>query len=142
MKIGSIKTLSALFVALVVVFTLVVVSQGATTGKQHAGKTVLHSKITAAQAETTALQRFPGRIVRKTALEDEEGVWQYSVMVKSHKTLREIMVNAITGNIDNVEVTTASKEGVEAREGVSKAEVHKKCHRKVQREEDSSSEIK
>ena len=34
-------------------------------------------------------------------------------MVKSGKTLREVMVGADTGKIENVEVTTANKERVE-----------------------------
>ena len=73
-----------------------------------------HAKITAAQARTIALKKFPGKAIGKTPLEDEEGTWQYGVMVQSGKTLREVMVNAKTGKIDSVEVTTASKEGVEA----------------------------
>lgn len=71
-------------------------------------------KITAKQAEKIALKRYPGKIVEKTQLENEEGVWQYSVMIQSDKILREVMVNAQTGKIDNVEVTTSAKEKDEA----------------------------
>lgn len=69
-----------------------------------------HAKITAVQANTIALKKYPGTVVGKTKLENEEGVWQYGAMVKSGKTLREVMVNAKTGKIDTVEVTSASKE--------------------------------
>lgn len=73
-----------------------------------------NAKITAKQAEKVALKKYPGKIVEKTQLENEEGVWQYAVMIQSGKTLREVMVNAQTGKIDNVEVTTAAKEKDEA----------------------------
>lgn len=73
-----------------------------------------NAKITAHQAEKIALKSYPGKIIEKTQLENEEGIWQYAVMIKSDKTQREVMVNARTGKIDNVEVTTAAKEKDEA----------------------------
>lgn len=75
-----------------------------------------HAKISAARANAVVLKRFPGRLTAKTTLENEEGKWQYGVMVRSGQTLREVMVDANTGRIANVEVTSAAKEGVEARQ--------------------------
>jgi len=75
-----------------------------------------HAKITSAQARKIALAKYPGKVVGKVELENEEGTWQYSVMVRSGKKLREVMVNAKTGKIDNVEVTTAAKEAKEKAE--------------------------
>ncbi len=80
-----------------------------------------HAKLTAAQADAAALKKFPGTVVGKTKLENEEGVWQYGVMVQSGKTLREVMVNAKTGKIDSVEVTTAKTEKKEATAEAGKA---------------------
>ena len=80
-----------------------------------------HAKITAAQANAAALKRFPGKVIGKTKLENEEGTWQYGVMVQSGKTLREVMVNARTGKIDSVEVTTTATERKEARAEAAKA---------------------
>jgi hypothetical protein len=80
-----------------------------------------HAKITVAQARAAALKQFPGKVVGKTPLENEEGTWQYGVMVQSGKTLREVIVNARTGKIDSVEVTTAAKEGAEARAEAAQA---------------------
>jgi uncharacterized membrane protein YkoI len=88
-------------------------------GKAHPASA--HAKITVAQARAAALKRFPGKVVGKTPLENEEGTWQYGVMVQSGKTLREVMVNAKTGKIDSVEVTTASKEGAEAKAEAARA---------------------
>lgn len=70
-------------------------------------------KISEKQAAKVALQRFPGKVQGKIKLENEEGVWQYAVMVRSNGVLREVMVNARSGHIDNVESTTDAKEAAE-----------------------------
>ncbi|PQV62610.1 Peptidase propeptide and YPEB domain-containing protein [Abditibacterium utsteinense] len=75
-----------------------------------------HAKISAARANAIALHRFHGYLATKTTLENEEGTWQYGVMVRSGKVLREVMVDANTGKIANVEVTNSSKERVEKKQ--------------------------
>ncbi len=90
-----------------------VVGAGVLPAQAKAAKHTMTTKISAAQAQAIALKKFPGKVMQKTTLENEEGKWQYSVMVKSDKTLREIMVGAHSGKIEDVEVTTASKEGRE-----------------------------
>jgi len=72
-----------------------------------------HVKITAKQAVKIATAKYPGKVVGKVELENEEGSWQYAVNVRSGKTLREVMVSATTGKIANVEVTTAKEEARE-----------------------------
>lgn len=79
----------------------------------HSVKQKQAAKITATRAEAVVLKKFPGKIVAKTKLENEEGKWQYGVMVQSGKTLREVMVGAYSGKIEDIEVTTAAKEGIE-----------------------------
>ncbi len=76
-------------------------------------KSVPHFRVTAAQATAAVLKKFPGHLTEKTHLEDEEGTWQYSVMVRSGRILREVMVDAKTGRIANVEATTSGKEQAE-----------------------------
>ena len=56
----------------------------------------------------------------KINLEDEEGSWQYAVNIRSGKTLREVMVNAMTGKIANVEVTTNAEEAREQKAEAAK----------------------
>ncbi len=80
-----------------------------------------HAKISAARANAIVLKRFSGRLTAKTTLENEEGKWQYGVMVRSGKTLREVMVDANSGKIASVEVTSAAKEGVEKQQDAAKA---------------------
>ena len=82
-----------------------------------------HAKISAEQAKAAALKRYPGKVEGKIALENEEGSWQYAVNIRSGKKLREVMVNANTGKIANVEVTSKAEE---ARE--QKAEAAKMHH--------------
>ena len=67
-----------------------------------------HANITIKQAQTIAQHKFPGKIVQKTKLEKESRVWEYSVMVKSGKTIHEVMVNAKTGKIDNAEANDST----------------------------------
>jgi len=84
-----------------------------------------HAKISAAKASAVVLKRFPGKLTAKTTLENEEGKWQYGVMVRSGKTLREVMVDANTGKIVDIEVTSAAKETTEKRAEVTAAKTHK-----------------
>lgn len=49
----------------------------------------------------------------KTALENEDGKWQYAVMVKSGGKMHEVMVDANTGKIASEEVVTAKEEAAE-----------------------------
>lgn len=80
-----------------------------------------HAKISAAQANAIVLKRFPGTLTAKTTLENEEGSWQYGVMVRSGRTLREVMVDAKSGKIASVETTTPGKERVEKKADESAA---------------------
>jgi|SRR5579862_3899981 len=72
------------------------------------------ARVTAARAEAAALKRYHGKVEGKTRLENEDGKWEYSVNVRSGKTLREVMVDAKTGKIASVEVTTKAEEEREA----------------------------
>ncbi|MBA3726196.1 MAG: PepSY domain-containing protein [Armatimonadetes bacterium] len=72
------------------------------------------TKFTAAQASKIALKTYPGKRHGKVFLEDEEGKWQYAVSIQVGRKLKEVMVDANTGKIVHVEVTTAAKEAEEA----------------------------
>ncbi len=79
----------------------------------HSVKSNKTVKITEARANAIVLKQFPGKLAAKTILENEEGKWQYGVMVRSGKILREVMVGAYSGKIETVEVTTSAKENIE-----------------------------
>lgn len=80
-----------------------------------------HVKTTAAQAQKTALAKYHGKVVGKVELENEDGKWQYAVVIRSGKTMREVMVDANTGKIGNVEVVTAAEESKEKSEAKEKS---------------------
>lgn len=72
-----------------------------------------HAKVTAVRAEKVAGAKYHGKVSGKTELENEDGKWQYAVMVKTGKTMREVMVDANTGRIASVEVVSAKEEAQE-----------------------------
>ena len=87
-----------------------------------------HAKISSAQAQKAALAKYHGSVVGKVELENEEGKWQYAVNVRSGKILREVMVDANSGKIASVEVTSAKEERAEAK--AEKGKAHKKSSSK------------
>ena len=80
-----------------------------------------HAKVGVARANAVVLRRFPGKLTAPTTLENEEGKWQYGVMVRSGRTLREVMVDAYTGKIADIEVTSVAKERVEKKQDAADA---------------------
>ena len=85
------------------------------------------TKLTASQAEAAALKKYKsGQLQGKTALENEEGKWEYAVMVSVKGKLHEVMVNANTGKIDSEETVTPKEEAAE-----QKAEAAGKKHGKT-----------
>lgn len=80
-----------------------------------------HARITQAQARAAALKRYHGHVEGPVKLENEEGGWQYSVMVRTGKTLHEVMVDAKTGKIATVETTSKAEEQQEAKADAAKA---------------------
>jgi len=139
---SSKRSVFAILGTLVITLALAGMSQAAAVHKAHSKTVSSHVKITAVQAEAAALHKFPGKIVEKTKLENEEGVWQYGVMVQSGKTLREVMVNAKTGKIDTSEVTSAAKEGIEAKADAASEKAHAKNHKQTKAKSGSAKEAK
>lgn len=84
------------------------------------------TRITAAKAAKIAQAKYHGKLLGTPKLEKEDGVWQYAVLVTRGKKMKEIMVNANTGKIGNVETVTAAEEAREAREDAMKAKRKKK----------------
>lgn len=68
---------------------------------------------TAEQARAIALKEYKGKVVGKVVLENENGKWQYAVMIQDGKKIREVMVGADSGKIEHVEITTLQKERAE-----------------------------
>lgn len=79
------------------------------------------AKISASKAEAAVLRKYKsGKIHGKTALENEDGKWQYAVMVRAGGKMHEVMVDARNGKIASEEVVTAKEEAAENRAEASK----------------------
>ena len=73
-------------------------------------------KFSAVQAQGAALMKYPGgKVQGKPELENEEGKWQYAVMVKAAGRLHEVMVGANSGKIESEETVTPKEEAAEKR---------------------------
>jgi len=71
-------------------------------------------KYSASQAEAAVLKKYKsGKVQGKSALEKEDGKWQYAVMVKVGGKMHEVMVDANTGKIASEETVTAKEEAAE-----------------------------
>jgi uncharacterized membrane protein YkoI len=74
-----------------------------------------HMKVSASQAKKTALAQYPGKVVGKIKLENEDGAWEYAVNVRSGSVMHEVMVDANTNTVASEEVTTPAEEAAEAK---------------------------
>ena len=70
-------------------------------------------KITPSGAAKVALAKYPGKVKGKVVLENEDGKWQYEVIIVKGKVMHEVNVDATTGKINSVEVVTAKDEAAE-----------------------------
>jgi hypothetical protein len=100
--------------AFIVALSALVASAVFAAPKPKAKPTVPKVKVTSSQASKAAQAKYHGKVVGKVVLENEGGKWQYAVNVRTGKTLREVIVDANTGKIASVEVTSPAEEAKEA----------------------------
>ncbi len=64
--------------------------------------------ISEATARATALEKVSGGTVKSSEIEEEKGliVWSYDITTKGSKNITEVLVNAMTGKIVEVQVET------------------------------------
>lgn len=74
-------------------------------------------KITAKRATAIALKKYPGKVLHQANLEHEDGRWQYEIIIKFGKKMKEVNVDAETGKIASVENTSAAEEARESKHG-------------------------
>ena len=73
------------------------------------------AKISKADAEHTALSRVPGGTVKEGELEREKGklIWSFDIAQPGTKDIKEVAVDAITGEVVSVDTETAADEAKE-----------------------------
>jgi len=100
------------------------------------------TKVSVKQAEAAALKKYKtGKLQGKTELENEDGKWQYAVMVRAGGKLHEVMIDAKTGKIESEETVTPGEEAAEKRaEAAKKHGKMKKSAKSAKSETDEADE--
>jgi len=94
---------------------------GCATEEKKEAKLQAEAKVTRADAEKTALSKAPGGTIKEGELEKEKGklIWSFDIAVPGSTDIKEVQVDALTGEVVSVETETAAHE---AKEKKGKAE--------------------
>ena len=81
------------------------------------------AKVSKADAEKTALAKVPGGMVKDGELEKEKGklIWSFDITVAGSPDIKEVAVNAITGEVVDVVTETPADQAKEAAEDAAAA---------------------
>jgi len=76
------------------------------------------AKISRADAEKTALMKAPGGTIKEGELEKEKGklIWSFDIALPGTADIKEVQVDAISGEVVSVETETPKKEAKEKKE--------------------------
>jgi hypothetical protein len=88
--------------------------------KEHEqAKLMAEAKVSKDAAEQTALTRVPNGTLKEAELEKEKGklIWSFGFTTPDTENIIEVNVDAINGDVVNVETETPEKENKEAAEG-------------------------
>jgi uncharacterized membrane protein YkoI len=85
------------------------------------------AKVTKAQAEKTALAKVPGGTIREGELEKEHGklIWSFDISAPNSTDIKEVQVDAITGEIVSVTTESAVAEAKEKKKEKEKEDDEK-----------------
>lgn len=88
---------------------------GCASEKQEQAELQSQPKISKEQAQQTALAKAPGGTVKEAELEKEKGklIWSFDIAAPDSKDITEVNVDAITGDVVNVEHETTKAEAKE-----------------------------
>ena len=89
--------------------------------EEHEGKNAkleAQAKVSRADAEKTALAKVPGGTVKEGELEKEKGklIWSFDISIPGSADIKEVQVDANSGEVVSVETETPSKEAKEKKE--------------------------
>lgn len=87
-----------------------------------AAKLAAQAKVTKAEAEKAALAKVSGGTVKESELENEGGklIWSVDISVPDSKEIKEVAVNAITGEAGAVETESEADQAKEKAEDEAK----------------------
>ena len=88
---------------------------GCASEKQEQAELQAQAKIGKEQAQQTALAKVPGGSIKEGELEKEKGklIWSFDVAIPDSKDIREVNVDAITGDVVSVETETPEQQAKE-----------------------------
>jgi hypothetical protein len=88
---------------------------GCATGEQKEAQLQAQAKVSRADAEKTALAKVPGGKIKEGELEKEKGklIWSFDISTPGTTDIKEVQVNAITGEVVSVETESAAAEAKE-----------------------------
>jgi uncharacterized membrane protein YkoI len=96
---------------------------GCETGKQEPAELQAQVKISKEQAQQTALAKVPNGTIKDGELEKEKGklIWSFDIATPDSKDIKEVAVDAITGEVVAVDTETPEQQAKEAAEDAAKA---------------------
>jgi uncharacterized membrane protein YkoI len=73
------------------------------------------AKIARADAQQTALQQVPNGTVKEAEIEKEHGklIWSFDIAVPDSKDIKEVAVDALTGQVVSIETETPEQQAKE-----------------------------
>jgi hypothetical protein len=93
-------------------------------GERKEARLMARAKISKEAAQATALAKVPGGVVKEAEIEKEKGrlIWSFDITTSDSKDIKEVNVDAITGDVVGVETETAEDQAKEAAEDAKKKE--------------------
>jgi hypothetical protein len=120
--------LNQMICSVAAIATLALGLTGCVTEEKREAKLQTEAKVSRADAEKTALAKVPGGTIKEGELEKEKGklIWSFDISVPDSKDIKEVQVNAITGEVVSVETETASAEAKEKKKDKEEDEKEEK----------------
>ena len=100
---------------MVLLSLLGVVLIGCATEEKKEAKLQAEAKVAKVDAEKTALSKVPGGTIKEGELEKEKGklIWSFDIAIPGTTDIKEVQVDAITGEVVSVETETAAQQAKE-----------------------------
>ena len=88
---------------------------GCVTEEKKEAKLQAEAKVSRADAEKSALAKVPGGTIKEGELEKEKGklIWSFDITTPGSSDIKEVQVDAISGQVISVETETAAAEAKE-----------------------------
>jgi len=88
---------------------------GCASEKSESAELQAQARVSKEQAQQTALAKAPGGTVKEAELEKEKGklIWSFDISTPDSKDITEVNVDAITGDLVNVEQEASKAEAKE-----------------------------